>query len=95
MTTLSDPYRNPQPFKQPLQLSLFSILTLCCACFRLKGRNGRWTRRIVHQDNYPRTEFSHGICPACFKQLYPAAYRHREGKKTEAGSRKISGQDMA
>jgi hypothetical protein len=67
-----------QPFKHPLQLPLFSLLTLCCACFRLKAGNGRWTRRIIEQDHYPRTPFSHGICPACFKQLYPSAYRRRQ-----------------
>ena len=68
----------PQPSKLPLQLPLFTILTLCCSCSRLKAVSGRWTRRVIAQEMYPKTGFSHGICPACFKQLYPSAYRRRK-----------------
>lgn len=67
--------------KPPLQLSLFTMPILCCACHRLKAGNGRWTRRKVEQDWYPKTAFSHGICPSCFKQLYPKAYRSRQKRR--------------
>jgi hypothetical protein len=63
--------------KRPLQLSLFSLPILCCACHRLKARNGKWSRRRVDQEWFPTTAFSHGICPACFKEQYPSAYRRR------------------
>ncbi len=63
--------------RPPLQLPLFNYLLLCCSCSRLKARNGRWTRRIVVESDYPGTEFSHGICPACFRKLYPSVYRRR------------------
>ncbi len=68
---------NAQANNPPLQLPLFSLLTLCCSCSRLKTPSGRWTRRIVEEQLYPRVPFSHGICPSCFKQLYPRAYRNR------------------
>jgi len=68
---------DPQAHRQPLQLPLFTFLTLCCSCSRLKAGSGRWTRRIVEEQLYPKTPFSHGICPSCFKQLYPRAYRKR------------------
>jgi hypothetical protein len=54
-----------------LQLPLFDLLVLCCACFRLQLGHGRWTRHAVLAADYPNTTFSHGICPACLKQLYP------------------------
>jgi hypothetical protein len=65
------------PGKQPLQLPLFGLPTLCCSCHRLKASNGKWTRRRVEHDWYPHTAFSHGICPGCLKQQYPSAYRRR------------------
>ena len=70
--------QNLQVPKRPLQLHLFSILTLCCSCYRLKTGNGRWTRRVVQANDFPGTEFSHGICPSCFRHLYPEIYRLRK-----------------
>ena len=64
--------------KRPLQLSLFSLPTLCCACHRLKAGPGKWSRRRVDQNWFPRTAFSHGICPSCYKARYPSAYRRRQ-----------------
>jgi hypothetical protein len=86
-TALSNPrvYRQPEIIpsqKQPLQLSLFTMPTLCCSCHRLKAGNGRWSRRKVDQELFPKTAFSHGICPTCFKQLYPGAYRRRNKSGT-------------
>lgn len=71
--------------KQPLQLALFSLPTLCCCCHRLKGRNGHWTRRRVEHEWFPETPFSHGICPTCAKRQYPTAYRRtRQRRAAEA-----------
>ncbi len=67
-----------RPPRAPLQLPLFNPLLLCCSCSRLKARNGRWSRRVVREEHYPGTDFSHGICPSCFKKLYPSVYRHRK-----------------
>ncbi len=55
----------------PLQLPLFDLLVLCCGCSRLRTENGRWSKYTVRAVDYPDTEFSHGICPACLKRLYP------------------------
>jgi hypothetical protein len=47
----------------------------------LKAVNGRWSRHRVEREWFPETPFSHGICPACFRQLYPAAYRRRQSNR--------------
>jgi len=69
--------------RSPLQLPLFGLPTLCCACHRLKSANGRWSKRKIDQQSFPRTPFSHGICPACYRAHYPASYARR----TRAGLR--------
>jgi len=56
----------------PLQLPLFDLLVLCCACSRLKTDRGTWSKRVVRASDFPETDFSHGICPSCLKKLYPA-----------------------
>lgn len=55
----------------PLQLPLFDLLVLCCACSRLKNDHGKWSKRVVRASDFPETDFSHGICPSCLKKLYP------------------------
>ena len=55
----------------PLQLPLFDLLVLCCACSRLKTDRGKWSKHIVRANDYPDMDFSHGICPSCLKKLYP------------------------
>jgi hypothetical protein len=59
----------------PLQLSLFELPVLCCACFRLQTAKGKWTRSAVRASDYPKVEFSHGICARCMKRLYPDLFK--------------------
>jgi hypothetical protein len=61
----------PDGRRFPLQLPLFDLLVLCCACSRLKTDRGKWSKRVVRASDYPETDFSHGICPSCLKKLYP------------------------
>jgi hypothetical protein len=64
-------FEPPDARRFPLQLPLFDLLVLCCACSRLKTDRGKWSRRVVRASDYPETDFSHGICPSCLKKLYP------------------------
>jgi hypothetical protein len=66
------------PGNRPLQLSFFALPTLCCACRRLKARNGTWTRLKVDQQDFPGLAFSHGMCPSCIKRQYPSFSRRRK-----------------
>jgi hypothetical protein len=59
----------------PLQLSLFELPTLCCACFRMQTAKGKWSRSAVRASDYPQVEFSHGICARCMKKLYPDLFK--------------------
>jgi expansin (peptidoglycan-binding protein) len=59
----------------PLQLSLFELPVLCCACYRLQTAKGKWTRSAVRASAYPQVEFSPGICARCMKRLYPDLFK--------------------
>ena len=90
----------PAPTPQPLQLPLFGLATICCSCHRLKTTNGRWTRRKIDQQLFPKTPFSHGLCPACYRHLYPATFARRKqaaagraGRPTIRASRRSQGTD--
>ena len=59
----------------PLQLSLFELPVLCCACYRMQTAKGKWSRSAVRASDYPQVEFSHGICARCMKKLYPDLFK--------------------
>jgi len=68
----------------PLQLPLFDLLVLCCACSRLKTDRGKWSKHVVRASDYPETDFSHGICPSCLKKLYPALAEQPSSHRTSS-----------
>ncbi|MBP1775948.1 MAG: hypothetical protein H6Q86_1954 [candidate division NC10 bacterium] len=79
-SVLASPLTPPPPGvlharRVPLQLSLFDLPVLCCSCFRMQMANGKWSRHQFHASDYPKTEFSHGICPPCMKRLYPDLFK--------------------
>jgi hypothetical protein len=37
--------------------------------------NGKWSRHQFRASDYPKIEFSHGICPRCTKRLYPDLFK--------------------
>ncbi len=61
----------------PLQLLLFDLPVLCCSCFRMQTANGKWTKYPIRASDYPKTEFSHGICSPCMKRIYPDLFKRR------------------
>jgi hypothetical protein len=73
---------DPPPVRRlPLQLSLFDLPIICCSCSRLQTHNGKWTRHAVLAEDYPNTDFSHGICPSCLRRLYPEAIEPRPARR--------------
>jgi CRP-like cAMP-binding protein len=59
---------------------LGTILPTCANCKKIREVNGSWTPIEVYIADRSETEFSHGICPECTKELYPeyAAMLHPE-----------------
>lgn len=54
--------------------TLQGILPICAACKKIRDDQGYWQQLEVYISGHSAAEFSHGICPACAKELYPTQY---------------------
>lgn len=51
--------------------ALRGILPLCSYCKKIRDDKGFWEQVDVYLTKYAQAEFSHGICPECFKKHFP------------------------
>jgi hypothetical protein len=72
-------------------MDLRSVIPICANCKRIRDDQEFWD----HVENYFKKhldiDFTHGICPDCFKKLYPDLYpklpRHEKVKGSGASDR--------
>jgi methyl-accepting chemotaxis protein len=50
---------------------LSGLLPICSSCKKVRDDKGYWNQIEVYIRDHSETEFTHGICPECFKKLYP------------------------
>ena len=66
--------------KQNLQISFEEIKTLrgiipiCMQCKKIRNDEGFWEDVAVYIQNHSYADMSHGLCPDCIQELYPAVY---------------------
>lgn len=51
--------------------TLHGLLPICAACKKIRDDKGYWHQVEVYIKEHSDVSFSHGICPDCFKKLYP------------------------
>jgi PAS domain S-box-containing protein len=51
--------------------TLRGFIPICSACKRIRDDAGYWQAVEVYVRDHTEAEFSHGLCPACAKSLYP------------------------
>lgn len=51
--------------------TLHGLIPICCRCSKLRDDKGYWKRLEVYLHDHSDADFSHGLCPACAKELYP------------------------
>jgi nitrate/nitrite-specific signal transduction histidine kinase len=51
--------------------TLSGFIPICASCKKIRDDKGYWEQVEVYIRNHSEAEFSHGICPECFKKLYP------------------------
>jgi hypothetical protein len=51
--------------------TLSGLLPICASCKNIRDDNGYWNQIEGYIQTHSDAEFSHGICPACAKKLYP------------------------
>ncbi|MBS3917294.1 MAG: PAS domain S-box protein [Deltaproteobacteria bacterium] len=50
---------------------LSGFIPICASCKKIRDDKGFWEQVEVYIRDHSEAEFSHGICPECFKKLYP------------------------
>lgn len=51
--------------------TLSGLLPICASCKKIRDDKGYWNQIEVYIRDHSEAEFTHGICPECFKKLYP------------------------
>jgi hypothetical protein len=51
--------------------TLSGLLPICSSCKMIRDDRGYWTQVEGYISAHSEAQFSHGICPACLKALYP------------------------
>jgi hypothetical protein len=51
--------------------TLNGLLPICASCKKIRDDNGYWNQIESYIRDHSEAEFSHSICPACAKKLYP------------------------
>jgi PAS domain S-box-containing protein len=51
--------------------TLNRLLPICASCKKIRDDNGYWQQVEEYICEYSGIQFSHSICPACMKKLYP------------------------
>ena len=67
-----------EPGHSLLSTKAFStVLPICVCCKRIRDGTGRWRNELEYRGNYFEGTYTHTICAACAKKLYPEIF----GKK--------------
>jgi hypothetical protein len=53
--------------------TLRGIVPICAKCKKVRTDQGYWQHVETYVAEHSYAEFSHGLCPACLKEYYPAA----------------------
>lgn len=57
--------------------TLRGLLPICANCKKIRDDHGDWVQMEVYVRDRTHADFSHGICPACAKKLYPEFYKEK------------------
>lgn len=60
--------------------TLRGFLPICASCKKIRDDQGYWKRIEEYIEQHSEAEFSHGMCPECFKERYPEDYAEIYGK---------------
>ncbi len=51
--------------------TLSGLLPICVNCKKIRDDDGYWQDVAVYVRDHSEAEFSHGLCPDCYSELYP------------------------
>lgn len=50
---------------------LSGLIPICSSCKKIRDDQGYWSQVEAYISRFSEAKFSHGICPACVRKLYP------------------------
>ena len=50
---------------------LSGLLPICASCKKVRDDKGYWNQIETYVQKHSEADFSHSICPDCFKEIYP------------------------
>jgi len=59
--------------------TLSGLLPICSSCKKIRDEEDHWQPLEVYIRDRSEAEFTHSICPACAKKLYPDYYKPEMG----------------
>ncbi len=59
--------------------TLRGIVPICSHCKKIRDDKGFWEQVDVYVRDHSEAEFSHGLCPACIKVVYPDYETNEDG----------------
>jgi hypothetical protein len=60
---------------------LRGFLPICASCKKIRNDEGYWTQIEAYIHDHSEATFSHGICPACIRKLYPEVYERKDADR--------------
>ena len=57
---------------------LSGLLPICSNCKKIRDDTGYWNKLEAYIKDHSEADFTHGICPACARKLYPEFYGDKE-----------------
>ena len=67
---------------------LSGMIPICASCKKIRDDTGYWNQIESYIESHSAAEFSHGMCPECTKELYPAFYEKHYKNKDDPFPRK-------
>ena len=62
---------------------LSGLVPICAGCKKIRDDKGYWNQLETYVSKHSDAVFSHGLCPACIKRLYPAFSGEEDENKGE------------
>jgi len=51
--------------------TLSGLIPICASCKNIRDAKGNWEHIETYIHDHSEADFTHGICPDCYKKLYP------------------------
>jgi K+-sensing histidine kinase KdpD len=55
--------------------TLHGLLSICAFCKQIRSEDGSWVGLEKYVREHTHADFSHGLCPECYKRNYPEIYK--------------------